>query len=222
MTSIHRRKTESGLPEDGRTIEASHVLVASGRVPNSDGLGLETVGVERDSRGFITTDDVFRSSAAGIYAVGDVNGRGAFTHTSYQDYEILSDHLADGPRTVAGRGTTYALFTDPPLGRVGMTFDEARRSGRSISTVSFPMARVTKAVLDGETDGLVHIVTDTSTGEILGAACLGLHGEEMVQSISLLMHVGAPVSALATWLPIHPTVSEYLPTIVGGLQPEPT
>ena len=205
---------------DGRTIAASHVLVASGRVPNSDGLGLETVGVDRDGRGFITTDEVYQTSAEGIYAVGDVNGRGAFTHTSYQDYEILADHLAGGARTVAGRVTTYALFTDPPLGRVGMTFDEARRSGRSISTVSFPMARVTKAVLDGETDGLVNIVTDTATGEILGAACLGLHGEEIVQSISLLMHVGAPVSTLASWLPIHPTVTEYLPTIVSGLQPD--
>ena len=103
---------------------------------------------------------------------------------------------------------------------LGMTFEEARHSGRSISTVSFPMARVTKAVLDSETDGLVNIVTDTSTGQILGAACLGLHGEETVQSISLLMHVGAPVSALATWLPIHPTVTEYFPTIVSGLTPE--
>ncbi len=204
---------------DGRIIAASHILVASGRVPNSDRLGLESVGVERDGRGFITTTDVFETSAAGIYAVGDVNGRGAFTHTSYQDYEILADHLGGGSRTVAGRGTTYALFTDPPLGRVGMTFEEARRSGRSISTVSFPMAHVTKAVLDGETNGLVHIVTDTATGQILGAACLGLHGEETVQSISLLMHVGAPVSALASWLPIHPTVTEYFPTIAGQLTP---
>ncbi len=205
---------------DGRTFEASHVLVASGRVPNGDGLGLETVGVDRDGRGFITTDEVYQTSTSGIYAVGDVNGRGAFTHTSYQDYEILADHLAGGPRTVAGRGSTYALFTDPPLGRVGLTLDEGRRSGRSVSTVSFPMARVTKAVLDGETDGLVQIVTDTATGEILGAACLGLHGEEIVQSISLLMHVGAPVSALASWLPIHPTVTEYFPTIVAGLKPD--
>lgn len=205
---------------DGRTIEASHVLVAAGRVPNTDGLGLETVGVQMDGRGFIATNDVYETTTAGIYAVGDVNGRGAFTHTSYQDYEILADHLAGGARTVAGRGTTYALFTDPPLGRVGLTIDEARKTGRNISTVRFPMSRVTKAVLDGETDGLVHIVTDTATGEILGAACLGLHGEEIVQSISLLMHVGAPVSTFATWLPIHPTVTEYFPTIVGGLQPE--
>ena len=149
-----------------------------------------------------------------------MNGRGAFTHTSYQDYEILADHLNGGARTVAGRGTTYALFTDPPLGRVGMTIADARCSGRSISTVSFPMSRVTKATLDGETHGLVNIVTDTDTGEILGAACLGLHGEEIVQSISLLMHVGAPASTFATWLPIHPTVTEYFPTIFGSLKPD--
>ena len=204
---------------DGRSLDASHILVASGRIPNTDGLGLDTVGVTLDQRGFIVTDDVYQTSAAGIYAVGDVNGRGAFTHTSYQDFEILADHLGGGERTVAGRGATYALFTDPPLGRVGMTIDEATKSGREVSTVRFPMSRVTKATLDGETEGLIHIVTDTATGEILGASCLGLHGEEIVQSISLLMHVGAPVSTFATWLPIHPTVTEYFPTIVSGLQP---
>lgn len=204
---------------DGRSLDASHILVASGRIPNTDGLGLDTVGVTLDPRGFIATDEVYQTSAAGIYAVGDVNGRGAFTHTSYQDFEILADHLGGGERTVAGRGTTYALFTDPPLGRVGMTIDEATKSGRAVSTVRFPMSRVTKAILDGETEGLIHIVTDTATGEILGASCLGLHGEEIVQSISLLMHVGAPVSTFATWLPIHPTVTEYFPTIVSGLQP---
>lgn len=205
---------------NGETLEASHVLIAAGRIPNSDRLGLDTVGVEVDQRGYIVTDEVFQTTTPGIYAVGDVNGRGAFTHTSYQDFEILADHLAGGPRTVGGRGTTYALFTDPPLGRVGMTLTDARRSGRTISTVSFPMARVTKAALDGETDGLINIVTDTSTGEILGAACLGLHGEEIIQCISLLMHVGAPIDVFKTWLPVHPTVAEYFPTIAGALKPE--
>lgn len=201
---------------DGATVEASHVLVAAGRVPNSDDLGLETVGVATDGRGYVTTDEHFATNVPGIYAVGDVNGRGAFTHTSYQDYEILADHLAGGDRSVAGRIPTYALFTDPPLGRVGITERDARAQGRDIDVVSYPMEKVTRAVLDGETAGLVRLVIDRERDRLLGAAIFGHHGDEVVHTLSMMMHLDAPLSALATWLPIHPTVSEFLPTIASS------
>ena len=203
----------------GERIACDRVLVAAGRAPNSDDLGLDTVGVETDQRGYITTNDTFLTSAPGIYAVGDVNGRGAFTHTSYQDHEILADHLAGGDRSVAGRITTYALFTDPPLGRVGLTLAQAKDAGLTVSVADYPMASLTKAALDGVTQGFIRLVVDTDADHIVGAAAFGLYGDEVVQSLSLMMHVDAPASALATWLPIHPTVAEFLPTIYGGLKP---
>jgi pyruvate/2-oxoglutarate dehydrogenase complex dihydrolipoamide dehydrogenase (E3) component len=203
----------------GDVIDASHVLVAAGRIPNSDDLGLDTVGVSRDERGYVTTDDVFATDVAGIYAVGDVNGRGAFTHTSYQDFEILADHLAGGDRTVAGRTATYALFTDPPLGRVGITESQAIERGIDHSVVTFPASELTKAVLDGETHGLIRLVVDDRSGQFLGAAAFALHGDEIVQIVSMMMHAGVRADAFETWLPIHPTVAEFLPTIVGQLQP---
>jgi pyruvate/2-oxoglutarate dehydrogenase complex dihydrolipoamide dehydrogenase (E3) component len=201
--------------EDGE-LEASHVLVAAGRVPNSDDLGLDAVGVSVDERGYVVTDEVFATDVAGIYAVGDVNGRGAFTHTSYQDGEILADHLAGGERTVAGRRTTYALFTDPPLGRVGLSETQARAKGIDYRVATYAMADVTRAALDGETDGLVKLLVGAGD-QVLGAACLGIGGDELAQTFSLMMHAGVPASALATWLPIHPTVSEFLPTFYGAL-----
>jgi pyruvate/2-oxoglutarate dehydrogenase complex dihydrolipoamide dehydrogenase (E3) component len=155
---------------------------------------------------------------AGIYAVGDVNGRGAFTHTSYQDHEILSDHLAGGRRTVAGRTSTYALFTDPPLGRVGLTETEARRQAIRCRVATSPMDQITRAVLDGETDGFVKLLVDDETGLFIGAAALGLHGDEIIQTISVLMHAGVPAPTFATWLPIHPTVAEFFPTIAAQLE----
>ncbi len=203
------------LLDDGATVDASHLLFAAGRVPNSDDLGLDAVGVRTDDRGYIVTDDTFETDVAGIFAVGDVNGRGAFTHTAFQDHEILADHLDGGDRTVAGRTMTYALYTDPPLGRVGLSAAEAERAGVEHEIITFPMAEVTRAVLDAETDGLVRLVVEPGTGQILGAAWLGLHGDEIIQSVSLMMHTGAPLTVLDTWLPIHPTVSEFLPTIAG-------
>lgn len=204
---------------DGERLACDRILVAAGRIPNSDDLGLETVGVATDKRGYITTDEHFLTSTPGIYAVGDVNGRGAFTHTSYQDHEILADHLAGGDRSVAGRIPTYALFTDPPLGRVGMTEAQARAAGLNITVANYEMASVTRAVLDGITPGMVRLVVDGDADRLVGAAVFGLHGDEVIQALSLLMHVDAPASALATWLPIHPTVAEFLPTIYGGLEP---
>jgi pyruvate/2-oxoglutarate dehydrogenase complex dihydrolipoamide dehydrogenase (E3) component len=198
-------------------LDASHLLVAAGRVPNSDDLGLDSVAVATDERGHIMTDDVFATNVAGIYAVGDVNGRGAFTHPSYQDYEILSDHLAGGGRTVAGRTPTYALFTDPPLGRAGLTETEARRQATRYRVATYPLDHVTRAALDGETAGFVRLLVDDDTGLFIGAAALGLHGDEIVQTISVLMHAGVPASTFATWLPIHPTVAEFFPTIAAQL-----
>ncbi|MCB2412578.1 FAD-dependent oxidoreductase [Demequina sp. TTPB684] len=202
----------------GERLAGDRVLVAAGRIPNSDDLGLATVGVETDDRGYITTDEHFLTSAPGIYALGDVNGRGAFTHTSYQDHEILADHLAGGDRSVKGRIATYALFTDPPLGRVGLTEQQARDAYPNVSVANYEMASVTRAALDGISPGLVRLVVDADADRLLGAAVFGLHGDEVIHALSLLMHVDGPASALATWLAIHPTVAEFLPTIYGGLE----
>lgn len=202
----------------GDNLDASHVLVAAGRVPNSDDLGLETVGVDTDDRGYIATDEHFATSVDGVYAVGDVNGRGAFTHTSYQDGTILADHLAGGDLSVAGRIPTYGLFTDPPLGRVGMTLTQAQDAGLDVEVAITPGDGVTKAALDGETEGLWKLVVERGADRVVGASFFGLYGDEAVQAVSVLMHVDAPASALATWLPIHPTSTEFLPTFYGGLK----
>lgn len=201
----------------GDNLDASHVLIAAGRVPNSDNLGLDSIGVATDELGYITTDEHFATNVDGVYAVGDVNGRGAFTHTSYQDGVILADHLAGGTGSVAGRIPTYALFVDPPLGRVGMTLTQAQEAGLDVEVAVTPGSGVTKAALDGETEGLWKLVVDKSKDRVVGASFFGLHGDEVVQAVSVLMHVGAPASALATWLAIHPTSAEFLPTFYGGL-----
>jgi pyruvate/2-oxoglutarate dehydrogenase complex dihydrolipoamide dehydrogenase (E3) component len=203
----------------GEPIDGSHLLVAIGRTPNTDTLDLDRVGLETDARGYVPTDGVFRTAVDGIWAVGDINGRGAFTHTSYQDYEILVDHLKGGSRTADTRITTYAMFTDPPLGRVGMTDQEAKDSGRTISKATIPMSSVTRAALDGETDGLVNVLVDTETERFVGASALGITGDEIVQIVSALMHADARCPVLAEMLPIHPTVAEFYPTILGRLQP---
>ncbi|HEX4983648.1 MAG TPA: mercuric reductase [Ilumatobacteraceae bacterium] len=200
-------------------IDGSHLLVAIGRTPNTDRLDLDRVGLETDDRGFVPTDGVFRTAVDGIWALGDINSRGAFTHTSYQDSEILVDHLSGGRRTADGRIPTYAMFTDPPLGRVGMTEREAKASGRSVSKATIPASHVTRAVLDGETDGLISILVDAESERILGASVLCIAGDEIVQIISALMHADASCRVLAEMLPIHPTVAEFYPTILGRLAP---
>ena len=204
---------------DGGTIDGSHLLVAIGRTPNTDRLDLDRVGLSTDERGYVHTDGVFRTAVEGIWALGDINARGAFTHTSYQDYEILADHLNGGNRTADGRIPTYAMFTDPPLGRVGMTESEARASGRRVSKASLSMSAVTRAALDGERDGLISILVDDESERLLGASVLGLSGDEIVQIISALMHADASYHVLAEMLPIHPTVAEFFPTILGRLAP---
>jgi pyruvate/2-oxoglutarate dehydrogenase complex dihydrolipoamide dehydrogenase (E3) component len=209
-----RVHTGSGAPIDG-----SHLLLAVGRTPNTDLLDLDAIGLETDARGFIHTDGHFRTAVDGVWALGDINGRGAFTHTSYQDYEILVDQLKGGSRSADGRIPTYAMFTDPPLGRVGMSEREALASGRRVLKSTFPMRDLTRAKLDGETDGLIVLLVDADTDRFLGAATLGITGDEIVQIVSALMHADASCRVLADMLPIHPTVAEFFPTILHGLEP---
>lgn len=201
-------------------IAGSHLLVAVGRQPNTDDLGLEVAGVETDSRGCIVVDDQLRTSVESIWAMGDCNGRGAFTHTSYNDFEIVAANLLDDdPRKVSDRITTYALYIDPPLGRAGMTAEQVRRSGRKALVGKRPMTRVGRAVEKGETQGFMKVLVDAETEEILGAAILGVGGDEVVQDILDVMTAKLPYTAISRTMHIHPTVSELVPTVLQELQP---
>jgi pyruvate/2-oxoglutarate dehydrogenase complex dihydrolipoamide dehydrogenase (E3) component len=205
-----------GAPE----IEGSHLLLAVGRQPNTHDLGLEAAGIKTDKRGYIEVDDTLRTSVFGVWALGDANGRGAFTHTSWNDYEIVAANLFDGAaRRVSDRIMTYALFTDPPLGRAGMTERAARATGRPLLTAKMPMTRVGRAREAGETRGFMKIVVDSDTKRILGAALLGLSGDEAVQSILDVMYADKPYTMLQNAMHIHPTVTELIPTLLGSLKP---
>ncbi|ESZ21092.1 FAD-containing oxidoreductase [Mesorhizobium sp. L48C026A00] len=198
----------------------SHVLLAVGRTPNTDDLGLDKAGVEVDKRGFIVVDDQLRTSVPGIWAMGDCNGKGAFTHTSYNDYEIVAANLLDNdPRRVSDRIEAYALYTDPPLGRCGMTEAAVRKSGRRALVGQRPMTRVGRAVEKGETQGFMKILADADTNEILGCSVLGPGGDEAIHCVLELMYAKAPISTLARAMHIHPNVSELLPTIAQELKP---
>ncbi|RWL20483.1 MULTISPECIES: FAD-containing oxidoreductase [Mesorhizobium] len=198
----------------------SHVLLALGRTPNTDDLGLDRAGVEVDKRGFIVVDDRLRTSMPGIWAMGDCNGKGAFTHTSYNDYEIVAANLLDNdPRKVSDRIEAYALYTDPPLGRCGMTETAVRKSGRRALVGQRPMTRVGRAIEKGETQGFMKILVDAGTKEILGCSVLGPGGDEAIHCVLDLMYAKAPVSTLARATHIHPNVSELLPTIAQELKP---
>jgi len=199
---------------DDTTITGSHLLVATGRRSNSDLLGPEH-GIETDERGFFTIDGRFKTSVKGVWALGDVNGHGAFTHTAYQDGQIL----LHPPRTVDGRVTIYAVYTDPPLGRVGMTVSQARASGRNVLKAEVPMSSVSRAILEGETMGLMRILVDADTEQFLGAAILGLHGDDLIQVIGTAMQAGVRYPAVRDALPIHPTMAEFIPSALGSLKP---
>jgi pyruvate/2-oxoglutarate dehydrogenase complex dihydrolipoamide dehydrogenase (E3) component len=207
---------ESGAPK----ILGSHVLLAIGRRPNTEDLGLTTAGVATDERGFITVDDQLRTSVSGVWAMGDVNGRGAFTHTSWNDYEIVAANLLDGdPRRIPDRIPAYALFIDPPLGRVGMSEREVRAAGRKALIGKMPMTRVGRARERGETLGFMKVIVDAQTKRILGAALLGLNGDEIVHSLLDIMYAGAPYTVIQRAMHIHPTVTELIPTLLGDLRP---
>jgi pyruvate/2-oxoglutarate dehydrogenase complex dihydrolipoamide dehydrogenase (E3) component len=203
-----------------RTIIGSHALLAVGRVPNTDDLGLEKAGVAVDQRGYIKVDDQLRSNVPGIYALGDCNGRGAFTHTAYNDYEIVAANLLDDDsRRVSDRITAYALYIDPPLGRAGMTEAEVRKSGRKALLGKRPMTRVARAVEKGETQGFMKILVDAESKEILGASLLGTECDEVTHSILDVMYVKALYTVIQRAMHIHPTVTELIPTMLGELKP---
>lgn len=222
--SISFAKRENGFTVTPRAgadpIAGSHLLVAVGRQPNTDDLGLDAAGVETDKRGYITVDDQLRTNVAHIWAMGDCNGRGAFTHTSYNDFEIVAANLLDDdPRRVSDRVSTYALYIDPPLGRAGMSVDEVRRSGRKALVGKRPMTRVGRAVEKGETQGFMKVVVDAETELILGAAILGVGGDEVIQDILDVMTAKLPYTAISRTMHIHPTVSELVPTLLQELKP---
>lgn len=204
----------------GREAEGSHLLLAVGRVPNTDDLGLDKAGVQRDTAGYIQVDDQLRTNVSGIWALGDCNGRGAFTHTSYNDYEIVAANLLDNePRRVSDRIVTYGLFIDPPLGRIGMTEAEVRKSGRKALIATRPMTKVGRAVEKGETQGFMKVLVDADSKEILGAAILGVAGDEAIHSLLDVMYARAPYTVVTHAMHIHPTVSELIPTLLGELKP---
>jgi pyruvate/2-oxoglutarate dehydrogenase complex dihydrolipoamide dehydrogenase (E3) component len=212
-------------PDDGTDSIGSHVLLAVGRVPNTDDLGLEKAGIAHNDRGFITVDDQLRTNVPGIWALGDCNGRGAFTHTAYNDFEIVAANLLDrdapdqAPRRVTDRILCYALYTDPPLGRVGLTEHEVRKSGKPALIGTRPMTKVGRAVEKGETEGFMKVLVDATTKQILGASILGTGGDEAIHCIIDTMYAKAPYTNIQRAVHIHPTVSELLPTVFGELKP---
>jgi pyruvate/2-oxoglutarate dehydrogenase complex dihydrolipoamide dehydrogenase (E3) component len=223
-TAIQFTKRNSGfqvIPRDGaEPISGTHLLVAVGRQPNTDDLGLDNAGVEINERGYVVVDDELRTNVEHIWAMGDCNGRGAFTHTSYNDFEIVAANLLDNePRKVSDRIPTYALYIDPPLGRAGKTVDEVRKSGRKALVGFRPMTRVGRAVEKGETQGFMKVVVDAENGKILGAAILGVGGDEVIHSILDVMSAGAPYTTLTHTVHIHPTVSELVPTMLEEMKP---
>jgi pyruvate/2-oxoglutarate dehydrogenase complex dihydrolipoamide dehydrogenase (E3) component len=203
-----------------KQVIGSHLLLAVGRTPNTDDLGLDRAGIETDRRGYIKVDDQLRTNVAGIYALGDCNGKGAFTHTAYNDYEIVAANLLDNdPRRVSDRITAYALYIDPPLGRCGMTEAEVRQSKRKALIGKREMARVGRAIEKGETAGFMKIVVDAETKVILGASLLGIECDEIIHSLLDVMYAGAPYTVIQRAMHIHPTVSELIPTLLGELKP---
>ena len=200
--------------------EGTHVLLAVGRTPNTADLGLREAGIEADERGYIKVDDQCRTSADGVWAMGECNGKGAFTHTAYNDYEIVAANLFDGDkRRISDRILAYALFIDPPLGRAGMTEEEARKSGRSVLVGKRPMKHVARAREAGETQGFMKVLVDAKSQELLGAAILGLNGDEIVHSLLDMMYAKRPYTTIQRAVHIHPTVTELIPTLLGELKP---
>jgi pyruvate/2-oxoglutarate dehydrogenase complex dihydrolipoamide dehydrogenase (E3) component len=203
-----------------KEVAGSHVLLAVGRVPNTHDLGLEKAGIEVDDRGIILVDDQLRTNVPGVWALGDCNGKGAFTHTSYNDYEIVAANILDNdPRRVSDRILAYALYIDPPLGRVGMTEAEVRKTGRKAYIAKRPMTHVSRARERGETQGFMKILVDAQSNEILGAAILGVGGDEVVHTVIDIMYAKKPYTVIQRAMHIHPTVSELIPTMLGKLKP---
>ena len=205
---------KDGEPE----VHGSHVLLAVGRTPNTDDLGLDNAGVRTDDRGYIVVDDQLRTSVSGIWAMGDCNGKGAFTHTSYNDFEIVAANLLDNdPRRVSDRIQAHALYIDPPLGRIGLTEADVRKSGNPALIGTRPMTKVGRAVEKGETMGFMKVLVDAESKKILGAAILGTGGDEAIHCILDVMYAGSPYTTLQRAVHIHPTLSELIPTMLGDM-----
>ena len=219
-TALERDGTGIALVVDGRRIAGSHVLVAIGRRPNVEALALARAGVACDAHGVVQVDEQLRTDVPGIWALGDVNGHGAFTHTSYNDYEIVAANLLDDdPRRVSERVPAYALYTDPPLARIGMSRAAARQSGRRVLVGHLPMSRVGRARERGETDGFLEALVDADTQRILGATLLGIEADEAIHCLLDVMSAGLPYTAVSRTMHIHPTVSELIPTMLQSLKP---
>jgi pyruvate/2-oxoglutarate dehydrogenase complex dihydrolipoamide dehydrogenase (E3) component len=207
---------KDGPPE----INGSHLLLAVGRQPNTDDLGLDRGGIAKNERGFILVDDELRTNVPGVWALGECNGKGAFTHTAYNDFEIVAANLLDGgARRVSDRITAYALYVDPPLGRAGLTEDQVRRTAKRALVATRPMSRIGRAVEKGETQGFIKVLVDAESEQILGAAFLGIGCDEVIHGILDMMYAKAPYTMLQRTVPIHPTVSELVPTLLGDLRP---
>uniref|UniRef100_E1T3F9 FAD-dependent pyridine nucleotide-disulfide oxidoreductase n=1 Tax=Burkholderia sp. (strain CCGE1003) TaxID=640512 RepID=E1T3F9_BURSG len=209
-----------GFEQNVPALEASHLLFATGREPNTDDLGLAAAGIETDRHGTIPVDSQLRTNVPGVWAIGDINGRGAFTHTSYDDYQIVAANLLDGgARSVDARIMAYAVFVDPPLARVGLSEQDVRKSGREALIATMPMSRVGRARERGETDGFMKVLADARSKQILGAAIHGIEGDEAIHTFIDIMTAGAPYPTLQYAMHIHPTISELIPTLLDGLRP---
>jgi len=224
-TCLAAKKHEQGVAvhvecsEGPPDVVGSHLLLAVGRRPNTDDLGLDSAGVAADARGYITVDDQLRTNVPGIWALGDCNGRGAFTHTAYNDFEIVAANVLDNdPRRVSDRIIAYALYTDPPLGRCGMTETEVRKSGKPALIATMPMEDVARAFEKGETSGFMKILVDKETKQFLGASFFGLNGDEIVHTVLDQMYAKGPCTVMARAMHIHPTVTELLPTMLQELR----
>jgi pyruvate/2-oxoglutarate dehydrogenase complex dihydrolipoamide dehydrogenase (E3) component len=220
VISAARREGNVVLRSNSAEYRGSHVLAAVGRRPNTDDLGLDRAGIATDAKGYIIVDDQLRTNVEGVWAVGDCNGRGGFTHTSYNDHEIVAGNLLDGrTRRVSDRIPTYALFTDPPLGRAGMTETEARATGKKLLIGQRPMTKVGRAFEKSETNGFMKVIIEGETNLILGAAILGTGGDEVIHLILDVMYARKPYTLIRDAVHVHPTVSELVPTLLGELKP---
>ena len=219
VTRVEKSGAGIAVQVGERRVEGSHLLVATGRLPNTERQNLEAVGVATGARGFIPTNGRLETNVPGIWALGDINRRGAFTHTSYHDHEIVLANHDGGHRSADDRIMAYAMFTDPPLGRVGMSEAQARASGQRILMATFDMKNVSRAKEESETTGLVKLLVDADTDKFVGAAMIGINADEIIQVISNFMAAGASWRVMKDALPVHPTVTEFLPTILGRLQP---
>ena len=218
--SAEQRGDDIAVRHEGGEVVGSHLLLAVGRVPNVEDLSLEKAGIALDGDGYIAVDDKLRTNVPHIYALGDVNGRGAFTHTSYNDFEIVSQNLLDGAdRKVSERVPAYAMYIDPPLGRAGMCEADVRASGRKALVATRPMTRVSRANERAENLGFMKVFADAETREILGVALLGIEGDEVMQSLLQAMKAGTTVDTIIGTMHVHPTVSELVPTLLGDLKP---